>query len=433
MVDRLDRANGSAASGGNGSVPRQAEETAREAYGASQIGPFDYCPRLGFREYWYPGIEARKVKDKPVYLKMLGDNLVFFRDKKGTIAALSDWCPHRGARLSLGVSDFKGTITCPYHGYVFDGTGQCVAGLIESPESVFVPKLRARHYPTAQWGGIVFVWMGETEPVPLKDDLPGEFLDHELTGRRYMRVKLWETNWTEPMAQGIDFHEFYLHRGVNFWRLFNYRLGFFRPKFVYTGGVKVVGEGENFVNATFGGQQSGQAYYAGVDAKWPVHTWWRRLGGGRRRPNPPLPRYQGVQHNAELPSRIRVMIGASIHLRWMVPVTEDETRVWTFTLLKKPKTVAAAAYQALWYYFYRKPSIIVATNEKEDLVVFMKGRLNLEWPQKLGPLDVGLIYFRRHLARRARDYQRLGGARGTLKGWPPSTKAAAQEDTGVPV
>jgi hypothetical protein len=36
-----------------------------------------------------------------------------------------------------------------------------------------------------------------------------------------MRVKVWEANWTEPMAQGIDFHEFYLHRGVNIWRLFN--------------------------------------------------------------------------------------------------------------------------------------------------------------------------------------------------------------------
>src|SRR5262245_12849213 len=57
-----------------------AESSAREAYGASQIGPFDYCPKLGFREYWYPGLEARKVGGKPVSLKMLGDDLVLFRD-----------------------------------------------------------------------------------------------------------------------------------------------------------------------------------------------------------------------------------------------------------------------------------------------------------------------------------------------------------------
>jgi hypothetical protein len=49
---------------------------------------------------------------------------------------------------------------------------------------------------------------------------------------------------------------------------------------------------------------------------------------------------------------------------------------------------------------------IIATDEQEDLVIFKRERLNLERPQKLGPLDVGLIYFRRHLARRARDHLR---------------------------
>jgi phenylpropionate dioxygenase-like ring-hydroxylating dioxygenase large terminal subunit len=425
MADSIGRINGE---------PRHAESTVNEAYGASQIGPFDYCPKLGFREYWYPGLEARQVRAKPVYLKMLGDDLVFFRDKAGRVAVLSDWCPHRGARLSLGACEFKGTVTCPYHGYTFDGTGQCVAGLIERPDSPFTAKLRARAYPTEERMGIVFVWMGETPPVPLDDDLPAELSDPELTGRRYTRVKVWEANWTEPMAQGIDFHEFYLHRGTNFWRLVNFRLGFFRAKPVYTGGVKITSEGETWVNAAWAAPHFGQAYYPGLGATWPRHAWWRRLPGGLRfrGGEPPLPRYRGVQHNVELPSKIRVMIGASIHLRWMVPVTEHETRVWTFTVVRRPRTVLLAAWQALWYYGYRKPAVIVATNEKEDLVVFKRDRLNLEAPQKLGPLDVGLIYFRRHLAQRARDYQRLGVARGALKPLPRST-AEQQRREGVGV
>ena len=396
------------------------EPAAVEAYGASQVGPFDYCPKLGFREYWYPGIEAKRVRGRPVHVTMLGDDLVFFRDKAGKVVALSDWCPHRGARLSLGLCEFKGTVTCPYHGYTFDGGGQCVAGLIERPDSPFIGKLRARAYPTEERMGIVFVWMGETDVVPLDEDLPAELLDPELSGRRYMRVKVWDANWTEPMAQGIDFHEFYLHRGVNVWRLLNYRLPFFRPRLVYTGGVKITSEGDTWVNAACVAPHFGQASYPGLGARWPRRTWWRRLpdrprfGGGA----PPLPRYTGVQHNVELPSKIRVIIGASIHLRWMVPVTEHDTRVWTFTVVRKPRNLFHAAWQALWYYAYRKPAILVATNEKEDLVVFKQGRLNLEAPQKLGPLDVGLIYFRRHLAQRARDWQRLGAARGTLKQRP---------------
>jgi hypothetical protein len=135
-----------------------------------------------------------------------------------------------------------------------------------------------------------------------------------------------------------------------------------------------------------------------------------------------------VQHNIELPSKIRVMIGASIHLRWMVPVSEHDTRVWTFTLVRKPKGRLGSIWQTLWYHCYRKPSIIIATNEKEDLVVFKRERINLERPQKLGPLDVGLIYFRRHLAQRARDYQRLGAVQGTLK----SPRRAAAPPTPQP-
>ncbi len=409
-----------------------AERTVREAYGASQVGPFDYCPKLGFREYWYPGIEARRVRGRPVRLTMLGEELVLFRDGAGRVAALSDWCPHRGARLSLGLCEFKGTVTCPYHGYVFDGTGQCVAGLIERPDSTFVPKLRARVYPTEERMGIVFVWMGETAPVPLDEDLPAELSDPELTGTRFTRVKVWEANWTEPMAQGIDFHEFYLHRGLNVWRLFNYRLPFFRAKLVYTGGVKITSEGSTWVNAAWVAPHVGQAYYPRLGARWPQRMWWRRLPANLRfrGGQSPLPKYQGVQHNVELPSKIRVIIGTSIHLRWNVPVTEHDTRVWTFTLVRRPSTRVGAAWQALWYHAYRKPSVVVATNEKEDLVVFKRDRINLDRPQKLGPLDVGLIYFRRHLAQRARDYQRLGAARGTLK--RPAPAPAPGEATEVP-
>jgi phenylpropionate dioxygenase-like ring-hydroxylating dioxygenase large terminal subunit len=353
---------------------------------------------------------------------MLGEDLVFFRDKDEKVVALNDWCPHRGARLSLGVCEFPGTITCPYHGYTYDGTGVCVAGLIDSPTTPMVGKLRAPKYPTEERLGIVFVWMGETAPVPLEEDLPAEFFDSTLTGRRFMRVKVWESNWTEPMAQGIDFHEFYLHRGLNFWRLFNYRLPFFHPNTVYSGGVQIVETGPNFVNAKMQAPAFGQAFYPGLGAKWPRAVWWRRL-----RQNPSI-RYGRAwlpyNHNVELPSKIRTILGNSIHLRWMVPLTEHDTRVWTFTLARKPKTLLGSLWQAAWYYLYRKPSIVIATNEKEDLVVFQRGRLNLERPQKLGPMDAGLIYFRRHLALQARDYQRLGRARGALKAPPVQQQAS---------
>ncbi len=468
-IDKPGQKNG-------GNRPNLADETWKEAYGASQIGPFDYCPRLGFREYWYPGIEVKRVrKTKPTRTTMLGEEICFFRDKEGKVAALTDWCPHRGARLSLGVCEFPGTITCPYHGYTFDGTGQCVAGLIDSPDSPVVPKMRAKSYPTTEWQGIVFVWMGETEPVPLEEDMPPGLLDPNFTGRRYLRVRDWEANWTEPVLQGIDFHEFYLHRWAIFWRIFHKNLGFFRPKPVYQGNVRVADERENAASFRIGAVTYGQAYYPGVDAKWPVKAWWRKLGAPSRktssinRATPPTDQAYGAPavtstngnstngangtngngastdvlpankklaaglvlfgKAVQLPSIIyfhRGGPGDVVQMRWGVPITEETVRMWTFNVAPKPKTPFGSFWQALWYYAWRLPSGPVMTNEKEDLAVFKKTRLNLEGPQKLGPLDTGVIYFRRHLAKRARDYQRLGWARGVRRE-APVEKVTAKE------
>ena len=257
--------------------------------------------------------------------------------------------------------------------------------------------------------------------MPLDEDLPADLCDPELTGRRYMRVKVWEANWTEPMAQGIDFHEFYLHRGVNVWRLFNYRLGFFRPKIAYTGGVKIASEGETWVNASWVAPHFGQGYHPGVDASVAaarVVAPAPRRGPVPRRPAaaPPIPRRPAQRRTAQQdpgddrrqhppaldgPRRRARHPGVDVH-----PGAQAEDASCT------------RRGRSLWYHAYRKPAVLIATNEQEDLVVFKRERLNLEAPQKLGPLDVGLIYFRRHLAQRARDYQRLGVARGALKPLP---------------
>src|SRR5882672_2494265 len=97
-----------------------------------RLGIRDQMPALGLTEYWYPAVPAAKVgRRKPLRRRLLGQDVVFFRGKKGDVVALSNWCPHRNASLGAGQCIFAGTVTCPYHGLTFDETGATVAFLGE--------------------------------------------------------------------------------------------------------------------------------------------------------------------------------------------------------------------------------------------------------------------------------------------------------------
>src|SRR5712692_3777920 len=147
-------------------------------------------PKLGLREYWYPAIRDREVGwKKPVFLKILGEDLCLFRGQSGQVAALANACPHRGAMLARGDCTFQGMVTCFYHGFTFDERGECVAALGEGPESPMPGEVRARVYPTVTLKDVVFVWMGLGEPAPLEESLPDEFFDPDA------QVFNWVTIW----------------------------------------------------------------------------------------------------------------------------------------------------------------------------------------------------------------------------------------------
>lgn len=172
----------------------------------------DQVPAEGLREYWYPALLAKKVGvKKPVGVRLLGENLVFFRDGAGKIVSLQDLCAHRGSKLSNGVCHFPGTISCPYHGWTYDAEGKCVAALVEGPESripqagVCIPGRRVE-----ELCGIAWVWMGEGQPVPLAEDVPEEFLDPNI--QVLTDVRLWPINWRPLIENAIDGHAPYVHR-----------------------------------------------------------------------------------------------------------------------------------------------------------------------------------------------------------------------------
>ncbi len=172
-------------------------------------------PRLGLREYWYPLCGVRRLKrTRPMRVRMLGEDLCVFRGRgKDEVHALTDICPHRGARLSEGACHFAGTVACSYHGWVFDGEGRNVAVLSEGPNSIVCgkPGTDARSYPTQVLKGIVWAWMGDGEPAPIEEDVPEEFFDPRVQIFFNDRI-YWKTNWEVALENSMDAHVQYLHR-----------------------------------------------------------------------------------------------------------------------------------------------------------------------------------------------------------------------------
>jgi phenylpropionate dioxygenase-like ring-hydroxylating dioxygenase large terminal subunit len=136
----------------------------------------DYVPYKGLRNYWYPVMPVKKLgSNQMVPSRLLGEDLIFFRSADGNAQAINDVCPHRQARLSLGFFGLyaPGTVTCAYHGWTFDGSGQCVAALAEGPDSPIPRKVRTRSYPVEERHYLIWVYMGDPKYVPdLDENIP---------------------------------------------------------------------------------------------------------------------------------------------------------------------------------------------------------------------------------------------------------------------
>src|SRR5436853_6861372 len=139
----------------------------------TRVGPGTLMGDL-MRQYWLPFLYSSEVEadGPPLRVRLLGEDLVVFRDSAGKLGLLGTHCPHRGASLFFGRNEEEG-LRCVYHGWKFDTTGQCVDMPSEPAESNFKTKIKATAYPCVERNGIVWTYMGPREtPPPLPELLP---------------------------------------------------------------------------------------------------------------------------------------------------------------------------------------------------------------------------------------------------------------------
>jgi phthalate 4,5-dioxygenase oxygenase subunit len=178
----------------------------------TQTGPGTPMGRL-FRCYWTPVLLGEELPENdcpPVRVKVLSERLIAFRDSEGRYGLIDEFCPHRGASLWFARNEECG-LRCPYHGWKFDVTGQCVEVPSEPEESGFARKIKVKSYPLVERGGVLWTYMGPPEQKPPLPEWEFALVPDE---QRFVSKRLQECNWLQAMEGGIDSsHVSFLHRG----------------------------------------------------------------------------------------------------------------------------------------------------------------------------------------------------------------------------
>jgi phenylpropionate dioxygenase-like ring-hydroxylating dioxygenase large terminal subunit len=177
----------------------------------SRVGPGTLMGDL-MRQYWLPAMYTWELEPDgaPQRVRLLGENLIAFRDTNGVPGLVAENCPHRGASLFFGRNEERG-IRCVYHGWKFDTSGACVDMPNEPPESNFKHKVKVTAYRAADWGGMIWAYLGPRQDNPPELPhfewcrLPEEQVHHAYRG-------IYRSNWLQGLEGDIDTsHLYFLH------------------------------------------------------------------------------------------------------------------------------------------------------------------------------------------------------------------------------
>jgi phenylpropionate dioxygenase-like ring-hydroxylating dioxygenase large terminal subunit len=165
------------------------------------------------RRFWQPVCFSDDLAEAPLRVKMLGEDLVAFRDRSGVAGLLERHCPHRGTSLEFGLVDERG-LRCCYHGWLLGADGRILETPGEPPDSSLKGRLCHGAYPIHEYCGVVFAYMGPPEKrpaFPIYDSFvrPGWRM---IPGRKYF----YPCNWLQIMENTMDpAHTAFLHTIVS--------------------------------------------------------------------------------------------------------------------------------------------------------------------------------------------------------------------------
>ncbi len=173
----------------------------------TRVGPGTPMGAL-LRRYWHPVAAVSEMGQRwTKRVRLLGEDLVLYKDRTGRLGLIGEQCPHRRASLAYGIPTQDG-IRCPYHGWLFDAAGTCLEQPNEPEGSIFKDKVSLAGYPVQSLGGLVFAYLGPA-PAPALPRLDGYVAERAI---RMIGQAVVPCNWLQVMENSLDpVHTEWLH------------------------------------------------------------------------------------------------------------------------------------------------------------------------------------------------------------------------------
>ncbi len=166
------------------------------------------------RRYWMPALLSEEIPrpdDPPVRVRLLGEDLIAFRNTEGRVGLVAANCAHRGASLFFGRNEESG-LRCVYHGWKYDIEGRCVDMPNEPPESNFKHKVHQPAYPCQEKAGVIWTYMGPRDRKPPPPNWEWTRLPQD---RVFVSKTFEDCNYLQGLEGGVDSsHSSFLHRNL---------------------------------------------------------------------------------------------------------------------------------------------------------------------------------------------------------------------------
>jgi 5,5'-dehydrodivanillate O-demethylase len=337
------------------------------------------------RRYWHPIAAVSQMNDKwTKKVRLLGEDLILYKDRSGTFGLMEPHCAHRRMNMIYGIPEENG-LRCPYHGWLYDETGQCIEQPYEEtedPDARFKDKIQMKAYPVESKGGLLFAYMGP-QPAPLVPAWDVYAADGVMRDIGYAELPC---NWLQCQENSLDpLHFQWLHR---------YFGGYMMNR------LKPAAERDewNAITSSKGGDHK----KIGFDIV-PYGVIKRRLVGDETEDS----EFWRIGHPVLFPNILRVAHG----MQFRTPM--DDTHTLHVTMQFRPYKDGEERQSEVPTHLpslYDEKGRIRADGvlPQDQLAWVIQGPISDRTTERLGVADVGIILYRRMLDEQARVVEEGG-------------------------